>query len=51
MGQLRMIIQSEFDADVVGFSKVKGKPFQVSEVIEKNPIPLLIITKYNYEQH
>ena len=34
-GQLKMIISSEFDVDVEGFNKVKGKPFQVSEVVEK----------------
>ena len=34
-GQLKMIISSEFDVKVEGFSKVKGKPFRVGEIIEK----------------
>ena len=34
-GQLKMLIQSEFDVDVEGYSKVQGKPFRVSEIIEK----------------
>ena len=34
-GQLRMIIKSEFDVAVEGLNKVKGKPFRVSEVVEK----------------
>ncbi len=34
-GQLRMIINSEYDVHTVGFNKVKGKPFRVSELVEK----------------
>ena len=34
-GQLRMLIKSEFDVSVEGLNKVKGKPFRVSEVVEK----------------
>jgi 2-oxoglutarate ferredoxin oxidoreductase subunit alpha len=32
MGQLRMIIRSEFLVDAKGLNKVKGKPFLISEV-------------------
>lgn len=34
-GQLRLIIKSEFSKDVEGFNKVQGKPFAVSEIVEK----------------
>ena len=34
-GQLKMLIQSEFDVDVQGYSKVQGKPFRVGEIVEK----------------
>ena len=34
-GQLRLLIKSEFSVNVEGFNKVQGKPFAVSEVIEK----------------
>jgi len=33
-GQLRMLLRSEFLVDCVGFNKVQGKPFTVSELIE-----------------
>ena len=31
-GQLRMLIDANFDATTVGLNKIKGKPFAVSEV-------------------
>ncbi len=34
MGQLRMLLRSQFLVDCIGFNKVKGKPFSVSELIE-----------------
>jgi 2-oxoglutarate ferredoxin oxidoreductase subunit alpha len=34
-GQLRLIIKSEFSVDVEGYNKVQGKPFAVSEIVEK----------------
>jgi 2-oxoglutarate ferredoxin oxidoreductase subunit alpha len=34
-GQLRLLIKSEFSVNVEGFNKVQGKPFAVSEIIEK----------------
>ena len=33
MGQLRMLIRSEFLIDAIGTNKVKGKPFAVSELV------------------
>jgi len=35
LGQLIKIIRSEFVIDVVGYNKVQGKPFKVSEIITK----------------
>ena len=35
MGQLRMLIRSRYLVDAVGFNKVKGKPFTVTELQEK----------------
>ena len=35
LGQLLMLIRSQFLIDAVGLNKVQGKPFSVSEVIEK----------------
>nr|MBA3485046.1 2-oxoglutarate ferredoxin oxidoreductase subunit alpha [Pirellulales bacterium] len=35
MGQLRMIIRSQFLVDAIGHNKVQGKPFSVSELVEK----------------
>lgn len=35
LGQLRMLIRSRYLVDAVGFNKVKGKPFAVSELLEK----------------
>ncbi len=34
MGQLRMLIRSKYLVDAVGFNKVKGKPFSISELVE-----------------
>lgn len=34
-GQLRMLIRNKFLVDAVGFNKVKGKPFTVTELVEK----------------
>ncbi|HUP81945.1 MAG TPA: hypothetical protein VM260_25565 [Pirellula sp.] len=35
MGQLRMLIRSRYLVDAIGFNKVKGKPFTVTELQEK----------------
>ena len=35
MGQLRFIIRSEFLVDAIGFNKMKGKPFLISELESK----------------
>lgn len=35
MGQLRFLLRANFLVDAVGLNKIKGKPFLVSEVIEK----------------
>ncbi|MEM9412878.1 MAG: 2-oxoglutarate ferredoxin oxidoreductase subunit alpha, partial [Planctomycetota bacterium] len=35
MGQLKVIISSEFNAEIHGFSKVKGKPFRVGELVQQ----------------
>jgi 2-oxoglutarate ferredoxin oxidoreductase subunit alpha len=35
MGQLRMIIRSQYLVDAIGHNKVQGKPFSVSELVEK----------------
>lgn len=34
-GQLRMLIRNKFLVDAAGFNKVKGKPFTVTELVEK----------------
>jgi 2-oxoglutarate ferredoxin oxidoreductase subunit alpha len=34
MGQLKMLLRSEYLVDCIGFNKVQGKPFTVSELIE-----------------
>ena len=34
-GQLRMLLRSEFLVDCIGFNKVQGKPFAVSELIQQ----------------
>lgn len=33
MGQLRMLIRSRFLVDAIGFNKVQGKPFSISELL------------------
>jgi len=35
MGQLRTLIRSRYLVDAIGFNKVKGKPFTVTELHEK----------------
>ena len=35
MGQLRMLIRARYLVDAIGFNKIKGKPFAVSELLEK----------------
>ncbi len=35
MGQLRMLLRAEYLVDCIGFNKVQGKPFSVSELIEQ----------------
>ncbi len=34
-GQLRMLIRAEYLVDAIGFNKVKGKPFTVTELVAK----------------
>ena len=35
LGQLAMLIRAQFLVDAVSYSKVKGKPFKVSEIVTK----------------
>jgi 2-oxoglutarate ferredoxin oxidoreductase subunit alpha len=35
LGQLSMLLRSKFLVDAISLSKVKGKPFKISEVINK----------------
>lgn len=35
LGQLRMLLRSQFLVDAIGLNKVQGKPFHVSEVVRK----------------
>jgi 2-oxoglutarate/2-oxoacid ferredoxin oxidoreductase subunit alpha len=35
LGQLRLLIRATYLIDVIGLSKVQGKPFSVAEVVEK----------------
>jgi 2-oxoglutarate ferredoxin oxidoreductase subunit alpha len=35
LGQLRTIIRAEYLIDAKGLNKVQGKPFSVSEIVEK----------------
>ena len=35
LGQLSMIIRTEFLIDAIGLNKVQGKPFSVGEIVEK----------------
>ena len=32
-GQLRLLIKSKYLIDALGFNKIKGKPFKVSELV------------------
>ncbi|TWT94640.1 2-oxoacid:acceptor oxidoreductase subunit alpha [Stieleria varia] len=34
MGQLRMLLRAEYLVDCIGFNKVQGKPFTISELVE-----------------
>ena len=34
-GQLRLLLKNEFVIDAIGLNKIKGKPFHVSELMEK----------------
>ena len=34
-GQLKLLLKNEFVIDAIGFNKIKGKPFHVSELMEK----------------
>jgi 2-oxoglutarate ferredoxin oxidoreductase subunit alpha len=35
MGQLRMLVRSRYLVDAIGYNKIKGKPFTVSELYDK----------------
>ena len=35
LGQLRLLIRAQFLVDAVGYNKVQGKPFTVSELVHK----------------
>ena len=35
LGQLRMVLRHTFLVDAIGFNKVKGRPFQVAELVEE----------------
>jgi 2-oxoglutarate ferredoxin oxidoreductase subunit alpha len=35
LGQLRLLIRSQFLIDAVGCNKVQGKPFTVAELVHK----------------
>ena len=35
MGQLRWLLRAKFLVDVIGINKVKGKPFTISELVQK----------------
>ena len=34
-GQLRLLIKDKFLINAIGLNKVKGKPFHVSEIVDK----------------
>ena len=34
LGQLRMLIRSEFLVDAVGYNKVRGRPFRAAELAD-----------------
>ena len=44
MGQLRLLLRSEFLVDCVGINKVKGKPFTVGELVDGIEEHLSVIT-------
>ncbi len=35
MGQLRMLVRDRYLIDAIGFNKVQGKPFAVTELLAK----------------
>ena len=35
LGQLALLVRAKYLVDVISFSKVKGKPFKVSELVDK----------------
>jgi 2-oxoglutarate ferredoxin oxidoreductase subunit alpha len=35
MGQLKMLLRDQYLVDAIGFNKVKGKPFTVTELVER----------------
>ena len=35
LGQLRMFIAATYLVDAVGLNKIKGKPFAVSEIVDR----------------
>jgi 2-oxoglutarate/2-oxoacid ferredoxin oxidoreductase subunit alpha len=35
LGQLRLLIRGQFLVDAMGYNKVQGKPFTVSELVHK----------------
>ena len=35
MGQLRLLVRSQFLVDAIGFNKVQGRPFSVRELLDE----------------
>ena len=35
MGQLLQVIRARYLVDAIGFNKVQGRPFKVSEIVER----------------
>ena len=35
LGQLRSLLRAAYLVDVIGLNKIKGKPFDVAEVVDK----------------
>lgn len=35
MGQLREVIRAEYLVDVLGYNKIQGQPFKISELVDK----------------
>jgi 2-oxoglutarate ferredoxin oxidoreductase subunit alpha len=35
LGQLQLLLRARYLIDAIGFHKVKGRPFKISELIEK----------------